>query len=68
MGRMNGGQAHTTAAKHSHRGARLQLCTVDHRAIARQNPATQQRRQVQRHVFADFDDSIFVHQHLLSKS
>ena len=40
---------------------------IHHRAVAGDDAAADQRGQFERHVLADFDDGVFVHQHLLGE-
>jgi hypothetical protein len=61
------GHADSATADHHDGFAGGDLGGVHHRAIAGDDAAADQRRQLQRHVLADFDDGILVHQHLLGK-
>jgi hypothetical protein len=61
------GHADAAAANHHHALAGRDFCGIDHRAVAGDDAATDQRGKLQRHVLADFDDRILVHQHLLGE-
>ena len=60
---------HADAAAADHRDglAGLNLGRVHDRAVAGDDAAADQRREIERHVLADFDDGVFVHQHLLGE-
>ena len=45
----------------------VNLGGVHHRAVAGDDAAADQRREIERHVLADFDDGVLVHQHLLGE-
>ena len=45
----------------------VHLRRVDHRAVAGDDAAADQRREFERHVLADFHDGVLVHQHLLGE-
>ena len=64
---MDGGKTYPSAAEYCHSGTWFHTGTVNNRAIAGEHATAQQRRQFHRHVFVDFDQGVFVHQHLLGK-
>jgi hypothetical protein len=61
------GHADPATANHHHGLAGRDLGGVHDGAIAGDDAAADQRRQFKRHVLADFDDGVFVHQHLLGE-
>ena len=61
------GHADAATADHDNRFSRSDLGRIYHRAISGDDAATDQRCEIQRHVLADFDDRILMHQHLLGE-
>ncbi len=61
------GHADAAATDHHDVLAGRDLCGIHDGAVAGDDAATDQRRQIERHVLADFDDGVFVHQHLLGE-
>jgi len=67
LGAVDRGHADAAAADHHHGLAGRDLRGVDDSAITSDDAATDQRRQFKRHVLANFDDGVLVHQHLLGE-
>ncbi|MNZ78170.1 hypothetical protein D3C78_967350 [compost metagenome] len=65
---VDGGQADTATADHRHRLTRTHLGSVEYRPRAGGYRATEQGRTVQRHVAADRNQGMLVHQHLFGVS
>ena len=66
-GTVDTGQANAATADDGDRGAGLHLGGVDDRANAGRDPATDQSRPVEGHVFTDLRHRVLVHQHVLGE-
>ena len=64
---VNTRQPNPATTNHRNGCARFNCGRVKHTANAGRYGTTYERRAIHRHVLTDFDDGMFMHQHLLSK-